>query len=627
MDMFARRLSKGLVVLCASLLTLAGCGGGGALSTTLPHGSAPTSQRWVEGFTPPIGGGATLFSDDFENGSTALWTLHNGSTWNVCQPPGSSHEFCTAGNTTGADALATAGPPTWANVEVDAWTVPGSATKGGVDLAGRYVDANHFYELELRNLSGRQIWAMYKNSNATWTRLAGGPAAYTAGGYYHLRFVLTGATLTAYATIAANDWNLTSEKLLGTGTDTAYAAGSIAVRAIGGIPARFDNVAVYAVTAPSPAPSQAPPANAALTVPSGFYVEAIAHVGGARQLAAAANGDLLVGTTGASIAVVPNAESDGVAGAPKTLITLAEGPAQGIALGPNATLYAGTNTGVWAIPYTPGTLTAPSATKIAAIRTGAVAPGSDGDVHRTSSVIVSGTTLYVAVGSSCNACTEVDPTRATVQAMKLDGSAMHTYATRIRNAMAFTLDPATGMVFTGGAGQDNLPQGHPYEYLDALTAHAAVADYGWPVCEENHIAYTAGSNCANTVAPLIEFPAYSTIIGAAYYAGSTAGTYAFPAAFRSGIFVSMHGSWHASGGVPIDGPHVAFVSMNGDLPTRGVNWSDPTAQWTDFFTGFQTAGGSRIGRTTGLAVGSRGSLFVADDQTGTIYRIRPGVRP
>jgi len=381
------------------------------------------------------------------------------------------------------------------------------------------------------------------------------------------------------------------------------------------------------LSAPSPAPSQALRANSALTVPSGFYVEAIANVGGARQLAAASNGDLLLGTTGTSIAVVPNAENDGAANAPKTLITLPEGPAQGIALGQNGTLYAGTNTGVWSIPYMPGALSAPSATKIAAIRTGPIAPNSDGDVHSTSSLIASGTTLYVGVGSSCNACTEVDPTRASVQAMKLDGSGMHTYATRIRNPIAFTVDSATGMVFAGGAGQDDLSLGHPYEYLDGLTSHPAVADYGWPVCEENHVAYTAGANCANTIQPIIEFPAYSTIIGAAYYPASTSGTYAFPAAFRGGIFVSMHGSWHATGGIPIVPPHVAFVPMNGDHPAKAVNWSDATAQWTDFFTGFQSAGGSRIGRTTGIAVGARGSLFVADDQSGTIYRIRPGIRP
>jgi glucose/arabinose dehydrogenase len=384
------------------------------------------------------------------------------------------------------------------------------------------------------------------------------------------------------------------------------------------------STAQQASSGTSPGPVQAPAANAALTVPRGFYVEAIATVGGARQLVAASNGDLLVGTNGNTIAIVPNAESGGSAGVPKTFITLSDQPAQGIALGPNGTLYAATNTGVWAIPYQPGAPSASSARKIAAIRAGSVAPNSDGDVHTTSSVIASGATLYVGVGSSCNACTEVDPTRATVQAMNLDGSGMHTFATRIRNAIAFTVDPATGTVFAGGAGQDDLPLGHPYEFLDAL---AAGADYGWPACEEDHLAYTPGTSCAKTVAPIIEFPAYSTIIGAAYYPAAVTGPYAFPAAYRSGIFVSMHGSWHATNGIPIDAPHVAFVAMNADVPAKSVDWSDPTAQWTDFLTGFQTPNGTRIGRPTGIAVGSRGSLFVADDQTGTIYRIRPGAGP
>ena len=51
--------------------------------------------------------------------------------------------------------------------------------------------------------------------------------------------------------------------------------------------------------------------------------------------------------------------------------------------------------------------------------------------------------------------------------------------------------------------------------------------------------------------------------------------------------------------------------------------NDPTKQLKDFMYGFQDPSGNRIGRTTGLAVGVDGSLFVADDQTGGIYRIRP----
>jgi glucose/arabinose dehydrogenase len=54
-----------------------------------------------------------------------------------------------------------------------------------------------------------------------------------------------------------------------------------------------------------------------------------------------------------------------------------------------------------------------------------------------------------------------------------------------------------------------------------------------------------------------------------------------------------------------------------------VNWSDPTVQSQSFVSGYGTSSStSYIGRPTGVAVGIAGSLFLADDFTGNIYRIR-----
>ncbi|HEY6233576.1 MAG TPA: hypothetical protein VIW69_00560, partial [Candidatus Elarobacter sp.] len=345
------------------------------------------------------------------------------------------------------------------------------------------------------------------------------------------------------------------------------------------------------------------------------------HVGSARALAALPNGDLIVGTLGATVAIIPNAESAGAAGTPATFATVGDGPAQGVAYGAGS-VFVATQHGVYRIAYASGAQSG-TAVKIASVRTGSVAPNSDGDVHTTSSVAVSGSTLYVGVGSSCNACAETDPTRATVQRMGIDGSTVTAQAVRWRNAIALATDPSSGVVWAGGAGQDSLAQGHPYEFMDPVSTRSAPADYGWPDCEENHVAHKAGANCANVVVPALEFPAYSTIIGAAFYPPSQSGAYAFPAAWKGGMFAGIHGSWHTANGVPVDAPHVAFVPFNGGSPARAVNWNDPTAQWNDFFTGFQHADGSRIGRPTGVAVGAQGSLFVADDQNGVIYRIRP----
>ena len=381
-----------------------------------------------------------------------------------------------------------------------------------------------------------------------------------------------------------------------------------------------------AIAAASPVASAAaaspPSADARLTLPAGFTMSVVANVASARELAFLPNGDLLVGTDGDSVSIVPNADAAGIAGVAKAFATVGDAPAAGVAYGAG-NVYVASQTTLWRIPYVTGA-TSGAATKIASYRQGPIAPNSDGDVHRTASVAVGTSQLFVSVGSSCNACVEADPTRATVQRLALDGGGMTTYATRIRNAMALAVDPATDVLWAGGAGQDSLPSGHPYEYFDAVGTHAAVVDYGWPACEENRTAYVGGSDCSNVAVPRVEFPAYSTLVGAAFYPTTASGPYAFPAAYRGGVFVTSHGSWHVIAGHHVP-PRVAFVALSGDSPATAVDWSNPSAQWSEFVGGFQqnANGDERIGRPTGITVGPNGSLFVADDQTGNIYRIRP----
>jgi glucose/arabinose dehydrogenase len=373
-----------------------------------------------------------------------------------------------------------------------------------------------------------------------------------------------------------------------------------------------------------------------LTVASGFKMEVIASIGNARELAALPNGDLLVATNGSSTYIVPNAEADGAPGVAAKFATDPDAEPAGIAYDPlSCTIYLGTNQGVYSTKYADGQLTGTFGAAIAKVRQGSVTPNSDGDVHKTTSVAFSAGKVYAAVGSGCNACTEVDPTRATIQVMDADGSNMTTRATRIRNAIALATNPATGMVWGGGAGQDDVCNndpsacpngtGHPYEFFDAVTLHAGTADYGWPECEENHNAFGSNADCSNTVAPLIELPAYSTLIGAAFYPTTTTGSHAFASPYRGGVFIAAHGSWHTNAdGSYFSSPLVVFVAMNGDAPATPVNWNDPTKQWTTFIGGWQdTDSTTRHGRPTGVAVGSKGSLFIGDDANGYVYRVRP----
>lgn len=358
------------------------------------------------------------------------------------------------------------------------------------------------------------------------------------------------------------------------------------------------------------------------SVPHGFQIERIASIPQVRELAFAPNGDLFAGSAGDDVYIVPHA--DATPQAARVFVHVGDAPAAGVSFAAN-TLYVATQHAIWRVEYRAGDLRARSApVKIASVRQGSPPEGSDGDVHITTSVVSDGHHIYAGVGSSCNACVETDPTRATIG--EVENGRYRVIAKRIRNAVALAIDPATGALWSGDIGQDELPPGHPYEFIDDVSAHHAPADYGWPVCYENHKQKPGTSeDCSGVALPRVIFPAYDSPIGAVFYPLHAHGRYAFPAKYAGGIFVTMHGSWHGprqglSGYVP---PRVAFVPMHGDSPQHAIDWNDPSTQWSEFAGGYQQGGSpDREGRPTGIAVGPQGGLFVGDDRTGAIYRVR-----
>jgi|SRR5579884_502188 len=357
-----------------------------------------------------------------------------------------------------------------------------------------------------------------------------------------------------------------------------------------------------------------------ITVPHDFYATRIAAVAGARELAMSPSGDLYVGTRGGDVYVIRRAENT-APGPPAVYVHFDDAPAAGVAFG-NGTLYVGTQHAVWAVRNG-------RAQKLAAVRTGNPPPGSDGDVHATTSIALDGNTIYASVGSSCNACVETDPTRATVG--RIDAGRYVPIARRIRNAIALAVDPLTHALWASDAGQDELPAGHPYEFLDDVAAHRLPVDYGWPFCYENR-RHKPGTNdsCSHVVVPQAIFPAYETPIGAAFYPSNMRARYAFPQAYAGGAFVTLHGSWHGPAqGLPgYEPPRVVFMPMRDGRPLHAANWNDPTAQWSEFAGGYQQGGTIvRSGRPTGIAVGPLGDLFIADDFSGALYRIRPKASP
>lgn len=358
-------------------------------------------------------------------------------------------------------------------------------------------------------------------------------------------------------------------------------------------------------------------------VPSGFVIEAIARVDGARELAIDGKGNLFVGTSGSDVYLIEHADGSQGAAVPRVFVHFDDAPAAGVTLSQH-TLFVGTQFGVYRVDLTSGTSLAHAPVrKLVAVRTSGIARD-----HTTTSVAYTNNAVYASVGASCNACVpDLDATRATIE--RIDPQTGHTtlVARRIRNAIALGINPASGVLWAGDAGVDDLDPGHPYEIFDAVTLHATPVDYGYPACFENHRMNPHWpANCSGVAVARVVFPAYSTPIGVAFYPQDPHERYAFPKRYRGGAFVTLHGSWHGpaeglSGYVP---PRVVYVPMHGDDPATAPNWQNPNAQWFEFLGGYQDGGtNQRIGRPTGIAVGPSGSLFVADDLTGAIYRIRP----
>ena len=91
----------------------------------------------------------------------------------------------------------------------------------------------------------------------------------------------------------------------------------------------------------------------------------------------------------------------------------------------------------------------------------------------------------------------------------------------------------------------------------------------------------------------------------------------FPVRYKNGAFIAFHGSWNRAPQLQ-KGFNVVFVPFNGDKPS---------GKWEVFADGF--AGSSEIKspgdakhRPCGFAQGPDGSLYVVEDVSGEIWKIK-----
>ena len=81
--------------------------------------------------------------------------------------------------------------------------------------------------------------------------------------------------------------------------------------------------------------------------------------------------------------------------------------------------------------------------------------------------------------------------------------------------------------------------------------------------------------------------------------------------FANGVFIGEHGSWNRR---PVSGYKVVFVPFVGGRPS---------GQPLDVLTGFLN-GDEAMGRPVGVQIARDGSLLVADDVGGMVWRVSAG---
>jgi glucose/arabinose dehydrogenase len=216
--------------------------------------------------------------------------------------------------------------------------------------------------------------------------------------------------------------------------------------------------------------------------------------------------------------------------------------------------------------------------------------------------------LYVGVGSSGNLGVEPEP-KATIQRFDADGSNQTTVVSGTRNPTALAFHPDTGELWAVVQERDGLGDNLPSDYLIRVQQGGF---YGWPYAyigkhPQPGFAQLAPDKVEATITPDLLFQAHSSLLDLVFYDADQ-----FPSEYKGSLFVALKGSWNRS--VPT-GYKIARVPFKAGRPE---------GYYENFATGFWASGEERAevwGRPAALAVAKDGSLLVADDTGGTIWRI------
>ncbi|MEO6229297.1 MAG: PQQ-dependent sugar dehydrogenase [Ferruginibacter sp.] len=227
-----------------------------------------------------------------------------------------------------------------------------------------------------------------------------------------------------------------------------------------------------------------------------------------------------------------------------------------------------------------------------------------GGWHLTRSICFKDDKLYVSVGSSCNACLETEPVRASILQMNPDGSESIIFASGLRNSVGIKF--IGNQLWATSMGRDLIGGDRPEDLF--LQVNQGV-HYGWPFYYQykNKI-YADATFKDSTMADTIAEPPLA-------YAGLAAHTaplgFEFMKGFndkliRDAVLVCLHGS-----------NSVNRHRGNEIVKIRGGNNYQPVI--TGFLQGNTEK--QRLGRPCDILMYNENAFFFTDDTNGVLYYV------
>jgi len=378
----------------------------------------------------------------------------------------------------------------------------------------------------------------------------------------------------------------------------------------------------------------AKPADAKLSVPSGFTVKLLANnLKQPRLIRVAPNGDIFIAESGAGQIRVLRLSDAGDEVIANEIFASGLRLPFGIAFYPNGDdprwVYVANTDSVVRFRYRNGDLRADGKPEV-------IVPSLPRGGHWTRDIAFSldDTKMFVSVGSASNDAESIiafnlasprqllafirqkisdvlvgsadEIERADVLVFNPKGEGRRIYASGIRNCVGMAVNPTTGDLWCSTNERDGLGDDLPPDYLTRVREGGF---YGWPWYyiggHEDPLHVGARPDLKNDViVPDILIQPHSASLQMMFYSGAQ-----FPAEYNGNIFAAQHGSWNRA-------KRTGYKIIRA-IVKDGV----ASGEYEDFVTGFIIDDERVWGRPVGIAQAKDGSLLFSDDANGTIWRV------